>query len=118
MLLDIEIDGMSIGNNLIIDSNSTGTIERFVNVPSKFKFVSLDNENVVDPTSEKNGEVKIRAVLEQEYDTKIIPEVGDWTTMIDDVIYRNDINTSTTIYCKNIRTDFSNFVVSVFLSLR
>jgi len=105
MLLDIEIDGMSIGNNIIIDANSTGTIERFINVPSKFKFVSLDNENVVDPTSEKNGEVKIRAVLEQEYDTKIIPEVGDWTTMIDDVIYRNDINTSTPIYRNDIRTD-------------
>jgi len=98
MLLDIEIDGMSIGNNLIIDANSTGTVERFVNVASKFKFVSLDNENVVDPTSKKNGEVKIRTVLEEyrEYDTKIIPEVGDWVPMnFNDIIYRDEIRTDT-----------------------
>jgi hypothetical protein len=107
MLLDIEIDGMSIGNNLIIDANSTGTIERFVNVASKFKFVSLDNENVVDPTSDKNGEVKIRAVLEYENNIKIIPEVGDWVPM-NEIVYRNDIRTGspnleksfyTTCYC-------------------
>lgn len=69
--LSIDIDGTNVsGNGLILDKNSSDTIERFLDVPKKFKFVRNTHEGVADPTSKDNGNVKIK--IEQEVQPVLI----------------------------------------------
>jgi hypothetical protein len=75
--LSIDIDGTNVsGNGLILDKNSSDTIERFIDVPKKFKFVRANHEGVADPTSKDNGNVKIR--IEQEVQPFIDNHFGPW----------------------------------------
>jgi len=64
MKVEIDIDGASIGSPIIIDANSSGYIERFVDVAKKFKFVSIHSDGVADPTSDENGKVHVKTTLE------------------------------------------------------
>lgn len=63
--LSIEIDGVVFPNRIVIEAYQSQRIERFIEIASKFKFVSINNEHVSDPTSKKNGVVKLTAVLEK-----------------------------------------------------
>lgn len=84
--VSVDIDGMPVfvGQQLIMDPDSTTDLERFVDNLStgkKFKFVEAKAENgVQDPTSEKNGLVRVTVYPE---DTETwVPKLGpslNWT---------------------------------------
>ena len=59
--MDIDIDGTNVmGSGLIIPAYLTTHIERFSDVSKKFKFVSINNEGVSDPSNPENGIVTVR----------------------------------------------------------
>lgn len=59
--LSIDIDGTTVsGRGLIMNAYETDSIERFVDVARKFKFVRKNDERVSDPTSTDNGFLKIK----------------------------------------------------------
>ena len=65
-VVDVEIDGMDAlgGKQLIIPAFGDLNLERFVldgdlTRGRKFKFVSADHHDVIDPSSPKNGEIKV-----------------------------------------------------------
>lgn len=73
----VDIDGSSIGSDLVIDANSQCYLERFTDVAKKFKFVPAESEEVSDPTNPKNGVVRV----------SVQREIHDCTT---DVAYKLD----------------------------
>jgi len=79
--LSIEIDGVVFPNRIVIGAYQSQRIERFIEIASKFKFVSINNEHVSDPTSKKNGVVKLTAVLE----TDIVNKINWYDVSTDDV---------------------------------
>jgi len=59
--ISIDIDGTNVsGNGLILKSYETDSIERFVDVAKKFKFVKKNDERVSDPTNRDNGVLKVK----------------------------------------------------------
>jgi len=59
--LSIDIDGTTVsGRGLIMSAYETDSIERFVDVARKFKFVRKNDDRVSDPTSADNGFLRIR----------------------------------------------------------
>jgi hypothetical protein len=59
--LSIDIDGTLVsGNGLILNAFDTDSIERFVDVAKKFKFVRKTDERVSDPSSSETGILKIK----------------------------------------------------------
>lgn len=67
----IWVDGVLVSNfgDFIIDANSELNLERFVTESmedgKKFKFVTLDNPEVDDPTRKENGIIKVEFRLEK-----------------------------------------------------
>src|SRR5690606_21925430 len=58
--LEIDIDGTEVSKDLILGGNGEFKLERFLNSDKKFKFVSVNNAAVSDPTSKENGVIRIR----------------------------------------------------------
>jgi len=61
----IKIDGISIGDDLIVRGNSSVYLDRFIEKPKKFKFVELTNDAIQDPTNSENGIVEVVIVTEK-----------------------------------------------------
>ncbi len=65
IMLDVSIDGGCItSSGLVIPANSNLSLERFVDVAKKFKFVKSNNEQVSDPTSSENGKIIVKVHFE------------------------------------------------------
>ena len=64
--ISIDIDGSSIGSDIILNGFDSDYLERFISHASKFKFVPLSDNSVADPTSKENGIITVKAVLEKE----------------------------------------------------
>jgi len=84
-LVSVHIDGTNVlgGSSLIIDSKSDMILERFIldgnlNSGKRFKFVSLDNPGVQDPSSSFNGEIKIEYQFEKFDYNKFIEELNKY----------------------------------------
>lgn len=94
--LSIDIDGTTVsGRGLIMSAYETDSIERFVDVARKFKFVRKNDERVSDPTSVDNGFLRIRIEKEVAQDNVfkfIEPEVKT-----SGGIFPRDMDTSTWI---------------------
>lgn len=65
--IDAELDGTTItSSGLIIAANGVSYIERFISGDGrKFKFVTLLNEGVADPTAKENGILRIKVAKEK-----------------------------------------------------
>lgn len=85
--VEITIDGMDIGGGIVIEANSSHYIERFVSVQSRFKFVSVDNPDVCDPTSHHNGRIVVHVVAEND----TIPRTPSYTW--EPMFYTNNVTT-------------------------
>lgn len=67
ILVKIDIDGTNVsGNGIIIPANTKANIERFMDIPKKFKFVPSDSDGVGDPDSPDNGNITIHIHREKE----------------------------------------------------
>jgi len=78
------IDGKKVSalGDFIISANGRIDLERFVDSSldrgKRFKFVPLDHEDVDDPTSSKNGIVKVEFRLAKEPDWIIVDPIKPW----------------------------------------
>jgi len=116
----ITIDGTPVSSfgDIIVTSGGTVDLERFItnsmNSGKKFKFVSLDNPNVDDPTKSDNGIIRVEFRLAKTSNgIKVLPPTSPWplsppnpypptwkpnSTTGDWVYYTNDIRSADVTY--------------------
>lgn len=68
--IDAELDGTAITDDgIVIVANGSTYIERFLSGEGrKFKFVTLLNDGIADPTSKENGILRIKVVKEKAFE--------------------------------------------------
>ena len=94
--LSIDIDGTTVsGRGLIMSAYETDSIERFVDVARKFKFVRKNDERVSDPTSVDNGFLRIR--IEKEVAPTNVFNFVEPQVKTSGGIFPRDMDTSTWI---------------------
>jgi len=112
------IDGRRVSElgDFIIHDGGTVDLERFVDRSmtdgKRFKFVSLDHEDVDDPTSSDNGIIKVEFRLAKQFDgVKILPPrpwpeppKDEWPTQPDVGPYYEDNNGTSWYYKKNLNS--------------
>lgn len=63
--LELTIDGTVVTKDIIL-AGPQAVLERFIDTQKRFKFVSLDNPGVQDPTSSANGGIEVRLYKEKQ----------------------------------------------------
>jgi hypothetical protein len=103
--VDIDIDGSLItgSGGLIINSNSSSYLERFLDTDKKLLFVKANDERVGDPTSKENGLLTVKVELEKATTPSIF---SGWVhrtpwPYYDPCYYPNYHYYKTTVYCSS-----------------